>query len=36
VASFEGPGEAVIVRAEKKREAYREARRLWVKRLLDG
>jgi len=36
VASFEGPGEAVIVRAQKKREAYREARRLWVKRLLDG
>jgi hypothetical protein len=36
VASFEGPGEAVIVRAEKKREAYREARRLWIKRLLDG
>jgi len=36
VASFEGPGEAVIVRAQKKREAYREARRLWVKRLLEG
>ena len=36
VASFEGPGEAVIVRAEKKREAYREARRLWVKRLLES
>jgi hypothetical protein len=34
VASFEGPGEAVIVRAETKREAYRTARRLWIKRLL--
>jgi hypothetical protein len=36
VASFEGPGEAVIVRAETKREAYRMARRAWIKRLLDG
>lgn len=36
IASFEGPGEAVIVQAETKREAYRLARRLWIKRLLDG
>ena len=34
VASFKGPGEAVIVRAETKREAYREARKAWIKRLL--
>ena len=36
IASFEGQGEAVVVRAETKREAYRMARRAWIKRLLDG
>ncbi|MGC8905683.1 hypothetical protein [Thermus sp.] len=34
VASFEGPGEPFAVRAGSKREAYREARKAWVKRLL--
>lgn len=34
IASFEGPGEPFTVRAESKREAYREARRAWVRRLL--
>jgi hypothetical protein len=36
VGSFEGPGEAYAVEASTKREAYREARRAWIKRLLDG
>ena len=36
IASFEGPGEPVTVTAETKREAYRMARKLWTKRLLDG
>ena len=36
VASAEGPGEPIVVRASTKREAYREARREWVKRLLNG
>ncbi len=35
VASFEGPGDPVTVKAATKREAYREARKLWIKRLLD-
>ena len=35
VASFEGPGDPVTVKAETKREAYRTARKLWIKRLLD-
>jgi hypothetical protein len=35
IASFEGPGEPVTVKAATKREAYREARKLWIKRLLD-
>jgi hypothetical protein len=36
IASFEGPGDPVTVKAETKREAYRTARRLWVKRFLEG
>jgi hypothetical protein len=36
IASFEGPGDPVTVKAESKREAYRTARKLWIKRLLDG
>jgi hypothetical protein len=36
IASFEGPGDPVTVKAETKREAYRTARKLWIKRLLDG
>ena len=35
IASFEGPGDPVTVKAATKREAYREARKLWIKRLLD-
>jgi hypothetical protein len=35
IASFEGPGDPVTVKAETKREAYRMARKLWIKRLLD-
>jgi hypothetical protein len=35
IASFEGPGEPVTVRAETKRKAYQVARKLWIKRLLD-
>jgi hypothetical protein len=35
VGSFEGPGEAYAVEASSKREAYRLARREWIKRLLD-
>jgi len=35
IASFEGPGEAVTVKAATKREAYRTARKVWIKRLLD-
>jgi hypothetical protein len=35
VGSFEGPGEAYAVEASSKREAYRLARRVWIKRLLD-
>ncbi len=35
IASFEGPGDPMTVKAETKREAYRTARTLWVKRLLD-
>jgi hypothetical protein len=35
IASFEGPGDPVTVKAETKRKAYQEARRLWIKRLLD-
>lgn len=34
VASAEGPGEPIVVRASTKREAYREARKAWVRRLL--
>ncbi|BCZ93373.1 hypothetical protein TthAA37_25620 (plasmid) [Thermus thermophilus] len=34
VASFEGPGGPYTVEATSKREAYREARREWVYRLL--
>ncbi len=34
VASFEGPGGPYTVEASSKREAYREARREWVYRLL--
>ena len=34
IASAEGPGEPIAVRAPTKREAYREARQEWVKRLL--
>lgn len=34
VASFEGPGGPYTVEASNKREAYREARREWVYRLL--
>jgi hypothetical protein len=34
IASFEGPGDPVTVKAETKREAYRTARKLWIKRLL--
>jgi hypothetical protein len=36
VGSFEEPGGAYSVAASSKREAYRLARRLWIKRLLDG
>lgn len=36
VASAEGPEGPVLVRAPTKREAYREARQEWVKRLLGG
>jgi len=36
VGSFEEPGGAYSVAAASKREAYRLARRLWIKRLLDG
>ena len=35
IASFEGPGDPVTVKAETKRKAYQEARKLWIKRLLD-
>ncbi len=35
IASAEGPGEPITVRAGTKREAYREARREWVRRLLE-
>jgi len=35
IGSFEGPGEAYAVEASSKREAYRLARREWIKRLLD-
>jgi hypothetical protein len=35
IASFEGPGDPVTVKAESKREAYKMARKLWIKRLLD-
>ena len=35
VGSFEGPGKPYTVEASSKREAYRLARREWVKRLLD-
>jgi len=35
IASFEGPGGAYSVAASSKREAYRLARREWVRRLLD-
>ncbi len=35
IASFEGPRDPVTVKAETKREAYRTARKLWIKRLLD-
>jgi len=35
IASFDGPGDPVTVKAATKREAYREARKLWIKRLLD-
>jgi len=35
IASFEGPGDPVTGKAETKREAYRMARKLWIKRLLD-
>lgn len=34
VASAEGPGGPILVRAPTKREAYREARREWIRRLL--
>ena len=34
IASFEGPWEPFTVRAQSKREAYREARKAWVRRLL--
>jgi hypothetical protein len=34
VASFEGPGGAFSVEAPTKREAYRQARREWLKRIL--
>lgn len=34
VASAEGPGEPIVVRASTKREAYQEARREWIRRLL--
>ena len=34
VGSFEGPGGAYTVRAQTKREAYRQARREWVRRLV--
>ncbi|MCH1927126.1 hypothetical protein L6232_20125, partial [Shewanella sp. C31] len=33
IASFEGPGGPFTVRGGTKREAYREARRAWVRRL---
>jgi len=36
VASFEGPGGAFSVEASTKREAYRKARREWLKRILAG
>ena len=36
IASFEGPGGAYSVAASSKREAYRLARREWVRRLLGG
>ena len=36
VGSFEEPGGSCSVAASSKREAYRLARRLWIKRLLDG
>jgi len=35
IASFEGPGDPVTVKASSKREAYRLARQMWIKRLLD-
>ncbi|MCS6868624.1 hypothetical protein [Thermus sp.] len=34
IASFEGPGGATSVYAESKRQAYRQARAEWLKRLL--
>ena len=34
IASAEGPGGPILVRAPTKREAYREARREWIRRLL--
>jgi hypothetical protein len=34
IASAEGPGEPITVLAGTKREAYREARKAWVRRLL--
>ncbi len=36
VGSFEGPGGAYAVEASTKREAYRLARREWLRRLLGG
>jgi len=36
VGSFEGPGGAYAVEASSKREAYRLARREWLRRLLGG
>lgn len=36
VGSFEGPGGAYAVEADTKREAYRLARREWLRRLLGG
>lgn len=36
VASFEGPGGPYTVQAESKREAYRLARREWVRRMVGG
>lgn len=34
IASAEGPGGPILVRAPTKREAYQEARREWIRRLL--